>query len=59
MRQNIQDLLEERLAVSPHWLQARLAKIEDPDVLRILLRRAATVDSVAEFEQALDTLITP
>jgi predicted transposase/invertase (TIGR01784 family) len=59
MRQNIQDLLEERLAVPKKRFQAQLAGLDNLDTLRLLVRRAATVDSVAEFEQALDTLVAP
>lgn len=59
MRQNIVELLDVRFQVSSQKFADGLKTVDDLETLRLLLRRAATVDSVAEFEQALATLISP
>ncbi len=56
MRQNIIELLADRWQIPAPRFQARLDSIDDLETLRLLVRRVATVDDVAEFEQALDTL---
>ncbi len=56
MRQNIIELLADRWQIPAPRFQARLESIDDLETLRLLVRRVATVDDVAEFEQALDTL---
>lgn len=57
MRQNIVELLDVRLQVATQRFRDHLETVDDLETLRLLVRRAATVDSVAEFEQALATLI--
>jgi len=56
MRQNIIELLADRWQIPAQRFQDRLKVIEDMETLRLLVRRVATVDDVAEFEQALNTL---
>lgn len=56
MRQSIMELLDVRLQITSPQFRARLDTVDDIETLRQLLRRAATVDSEAEFEQALTTL---
>ncbi|MCL4868366.1 MAG: Rpn family recombination-promoting nuclease/putative transposase [Anaerolineae bacterium] len=56
MRQNVVELLEERFPAQGRKFRGRIEAIHNLDTLRLLVRRAATVDSLAEFEQALDTL---
>lgn len=57
MRQNIMELLQLRLDVVAKTFQEQLAQIDDLDDLRLLVRRAATVENVAQFTQALATLL--
>lgn len=57
MRQNIMELLQLRLDVVAKTFQEQLAQIDDLDDLRLLVRRAATVENVAQFVQALATLL--
>lgn len=57
MRQNIMELLQLRLDVVAKTFQEQLAQIDDLDDLRLLVRRAATVENVAQFTQALVTLL--
>lgn len=56
MHQNILEFLEARLQIPTPQFRGRIEAIHDMEILRLLVRRAATVDSAAEFEQALDTL---
>jgi hypothetical protein len=56
MRQNVVELLQLRLDVPLTRFEARLSQVNDLDSLRLLVRRAATVDDVAQFEQALAVL---
>ena len=58
LRQNVLSLLEIRLQIPPAQFKERLAKVDSLDTLSLLIRRAGTVDSMAEFEQALSTLTT-
>ncbi|MBE2200733.1 MAG: Rpn family recombination-promoting nuclease/putative transposase [Anaerolinea sp.] len=57
MRQNIMELLQLRLDVAATTFQEQLAQIDDLDDLRLLVRRAATVENVAQFVQALAILL--
>jgi hypothetical protein len=45
-----------RLGVAEETYAARLAALADLDSLRLLLKRAATVEDVAQFEAALLTV---
>ncbi|MCC6607949.1 MAG: hypothetical protein IT327_32385 [Anaerolineae bacterium] len=56
MRQSIVDLLHLRLGIPEAKFQNRLAQIQKLDDLRLLVHRAATVDDVIQFEQALAAL---
>lgn len=58
MRQNIVDLLQLRLNVPETTFQEPLRKVENLDDLRLLVRRAATVENVEQFAQALTALQT-
>jgi predicted transposase/invertase (TIGR01784 family) len=59
MRQNVVELLQLRLNAPEALFQARLGRINDLDSLRFLVRRAATVEDLDQFEQALTTLEKP
>lgn len=56
MRQNIVELLQIRLQVPETTFQEQLKQIDNLDDLRLLVRRAATVDNVEQFAQALSAL---
>ncbi len=56
MRQNIVELLQLRLQVPEMTFQEQLKQIDNLDDLRLLVRRAATVDNVEQFAQALFAL---
>ncbi len=56
MRQNIAELLQLRLQVPETTFQEQLKQIDNLDDLRLLVRRAATVDNVEQFAQALSAL---
>jgi predicted transposase/invertase (TIGR01784 family) len=56
MHQNILELLDIRLQIPAQRFRGRVEQIDDLDVLRLLVRRAATVDDADEFEQALNAL---
>ena len=56
MRQSIVDLLQIRLGIPKTEFQDKLAQIQKLDDLRLLVHRAATVDDVIQFEQALAAL---
>ncbi len=56
LRQDVAELLALRLDVPEETYAARLAALADLDSLRLLLRRAATVEDVAQFEAALLTV---
>ena len=56
MRQNILELLQLRLDVPETQFREQLSQIDDLDDLRLLVRRAATVEKVAQFAQALAAL---
>lgn len=58
MRQNIVELLHLRLGVPETTFQTQLNQVNDLADLRLLVRRAATVDNVAQFAQALAALQT-
>jgi predicted transposase/invertase (TIGR01784 family) len=53
---SIVDLLRLRFDVAPPVLTERLATIEEPETLSLILRQAATADSLSDFERFLDTL---
>lgn len=52
-RQTILDLLELRLDLPPYHFRDSLEEVSDLETLRLLTRRAATVDTADEFAQAL------
>ena len=56
MHQNILELLDVRLQIPAQRFRGRVEQIDDLDVLRLLVRRAATVDDADEFDQALNAL---
>ncbi|MCL4869521.1 MAG: Rpn family recombination-promoting nuclease/putative transposase [Anaerolineae bacterium] len=56
MQQNVLELLEDRLQSPTPELRGRIEAITDLQLLSLLVRRAATVDNIAEFVQALETL---
>jgi predicted transposase/invertase (TIGR01784 family) len=56
MHQNILELLDVRLQIPVQRFRGRIEQIDDLDVLRLLVRRAATVDDADEFEQAMNAL---
>ena len=56
MRQTIVDLLQIRLGIPETEFQSRLAQIQKLADLHLLFHRAATVDDVVQFEQALAAL---
>jgi predicted transposase YdaD len=56
-QQNVMELLLERFQSPAVRFRGRIEAIHNLDTLRLLVRRAATVDSLAEFEQALDILL--
>jgi len=58
MRQNILELLQLRLDVPVTMFQEQLSQINNLDDLRLLVRRAATVENVEQFTQALAALQT-
>lgn len=58
MRQNIIELLHLRLGVPETMFQGQINQVNDLADLRLLVRRAATVDNVAQFAQALAALQT-
>jgi flagellar biosynthesis/type III secretory pathway protein FliH len=53
LRESIITLLTERFYTVPEDLINQLARIDDPAVLRILFRRAITIDSPAAFAELL------
>ena len=57
MVNSILDILLLRFDAAPPTVSERLAKIESIETLRELNRRAVTADSLAEFEQLLDTYL--
>jgi predicted transposase/invertase (TIGR01784 family) len=54
---SILDILLLRFDVAPPAVSERLEKIEDVEVLRQLNRQAVTAESLADFEQLLDTYL--
>ena len=58
MRQTIIDLLQIRMGIPKAKFQNKLAQIQKLADLHLLFHRAATVDDVAQFEQALAALQT-
>ncbi len=56
MRQNILDVLRLRLDVSETLFQAQVNEVDNFDDLQMLVRRAATVEEIEQFKQALDAL---
>lgn len=56
MRQNIVELLQIRLQIPETTFQEQLKQIDNLDDLRLLVRRAATVDNVEQFTQVLSAL---
>ncbi|MCP4359186.1 MAG: hypothetical protein GY796_14320 [Chloroflexi bacterium] len=56
MRQNIVELLTLRLNVPETVFEEQLSQVNNLDDLRLLVRCAATVDNVEQFEQALAVL---
>ncbi len=58
MRQNIMELLQLRLDVPETMFQKQLSRINNVDDLRLLVRRAATVEYAEQFAQALAALQT-
>ena len=56
MRHNIVELLHLRLGIPETKFQDKLAQIQKLDDLRLLVRHAATVDDILQFEQALAAL---
>ena len=57
MINSILDILLLRFDAAPPTVSQRLAEIESIETLRELNRRAVTADSLAEFEQLLDTYL--
>lgn len=54
MRSNIVDVLETRFGIVTEELQTRVESTDDLAHLRLLLRQAVTVESLADFERILD-----
>jgi hypothetical protein len=52
-REAVVDVLEERFGGTPPTVVEAIQGMEDPSLLKSLLRRAATLGSLEEFEQAL------
>lgn len=48
--------LEERFTNVPESLRRKLTRIDDPERLRMLLRRAVSVESLTAFEVELDRI---
>jgi hypothetical protein len=55
-RENILDLLNLRFGVAPAAAATRLTEITDLDILRTLLRQAATAENLSTFEHFLATI---
>lgn len=55
-RDSVLDLLMLRFDAAPVSIANRLEEISDLEILRQLNLRAATADSLSEFEQYLETL---
>ena len=53
--EDIKDLLSD-VGVVPQALEDKLATVSDRDTLRILVKKAATVTTIEEFEEELDKL---
>lgn len=56
MRQNILDVLRLRFDVSETLFQEQVNEVDNFDDLQLLVRRAATVEEIEQFKQALDAL---
>jgi hypothetical protein len=58
-QEDILSVLVTRLGPIPVETQRRVGQVDDPEVLRELLRVAATVTTMAEFAEALDRASPP
>lgn len=56
LRDNLVDVLQVRFAVVPQGVISKLEQIDDPNVLRRLLKEAVTATSLAGFERTLTQL---
>jgi hypothetical protein len=54
-REGILEVLEARFGELPESIRAALALVKDVELLRMRLKRAATVASLAEFQATLET----
>jgi hypothetical protein len=54
VREDVLDILETRFARIPQSVVEAVNRIENPAILKILLKRAIIVGSLEEFEQVLD-----
>jgi hypothetical protein len=57
-RESVLDVLEARFAQVPTPIVEILNKIDQPSLLKTLLKRAIAIPSTTEFQQLLDNLTT-
>ena len=56
-REALIDVLDVRFGETPPHIEEQLRELDDPSVLRRLLRRAASVESLEEFERELPSAV--
>ncbi|WP_339376365.1 hypothetical protein [Calothrix sp. NIES-2098] len=57
-RESVIDVLETRFGEVPSAIVEAINAIEEPSVLKMLLKRAIAIPSISEFQQLLDNLTT-
>ena len=56
-RNNVLDILEVRFETVPQSILKRLKEINDPDILKMLLKKALRSSSMDEFRKTLDIIL--
>jgi hypothetical protein len=57
-REDVVEILEVRFEVVPGSIVKTINGIDDPSVLKILLKKAATVDSMEEFKRVMEQVMS-
>ena len=57
-RENLMEVIETRFGLVPSSIVEVVNRINDPSVLKTLLKRAIAIPSVAEFQQLLSSIVS-
>jgi len=56
LREDIMEVLQERFGIMKREINKRLREIDDPSLLKFLLKKSIKVQSLEEFEKVLEQI---